>query len=171
MKIDFDRFSSLYSIRRLTDEDIPAVYALCVTNPYYYDLSGTGISPGSILDDMALLPPGRSPEDKYYVGFYEDDSTGLTAIMDLVSGYPREDTAYIGFFMVDGNLHRQGIGTRIINDVCRFLRQSGFSAVRLSYMTANKPAAAFWQKNAFITLKTSQHDLYGELTTAVRILR
>lgn len=171
MKIDLDRFSSLYRIRLLTDEDIPAVYALCITNQYYYDLCGTGVTPGSVLDDMMLLPPGRLPEDKYYIGFYSEDSAAPSAVMDLISSYPREDTAYIGFFMVDGNQQRRGIGTRIINDMCHFLAQSGFSAVRLSYMTANRPAAAFWQKNGFITLKMSQHDLYGELATAVRILR
>lgn len=171
MKIDLEKFSSLYSARLLNDEDIPAVYALCITNPYYYELCGTGITPGSVLDDMSLLPPGRSEEDKYYIGFYEEEGGSPVAVMDLISGYPREDIAYIGFFMVDGNLSRQGIGSRIVNDICRFLEMSGFSAVRLSYMTANRPAAAFWQKNSFITLRTAQHEIYGELTTAVRILR
>lgn len=42
----------------------------------------------SILDDMEALPPGKSREDKYYVGFFGGGS--LAAIVDLILGYPEK---------------------------------------------------------------------------------
>lgn len=54
---------------------------------------------------MEALPPNKSYDDKYYIGFFENDS--LVASMDLVLGYPTEEITFIGFFMT--NVQIKGI--------------------------------------------------------------
>ena len=68
----------------------------CVGAP---TLKIVGVTLESIREDMKVLPPGKSGEDKFYVGFF--DGSMLTAVMDLILKYPNDETAFIGLFMVD----------------------------------------------------------------------
>lgn len=52
-----------------------------------------------MLNDLKALPEGKSLEDKFYIGFFENDS--LIAIMDFILSFPKEDTVFIGLFMMD----------------------------------------------------------------------
>ena len=115
--VEISEFSKTYQVRRLGRDDVDAIYELCRENRIF-----TGImslcDKESILDDMEALPPGKSREDKYYVGFFDGGS--LAAIMDLILGYPEKSIAFIGLFMTDvryqhrGVVHRSSAGLRRI---------------------------------------------------------
>ena len=96
---------------------------------------------------MEALPPHKDPSDKYYIGFFEDDD--LIAVMDLITAFPDEKTAFIGFFMTDTPVQNMGTGSSIIEGVCSFLRIAGFSNVRLGWVQGNPQAAHFWHKCGF----------------------
>ena len=64
----------------------------------------------SILSDLVALPPGKLPDDKYYVGFFRGET--LLAQMDLIADYPERAMAYIGLFMMEASVQQAGIGTR-----------------------------------------------------------
>ena len=85
--------------RKLTEEDIPSIYNLCCNNELYYQFCPPFVTEESIKADMEGLPPGKTFDDKYYVGYFENNK--LITVMDLIYGYPDEDIAYIGFFMTD----------------------------------------------------------------------
>ena len=85
--------------------------------------------------------------DKYYIGYYQKGR--LTAVMDLIMRCPDDDKAFIGFFMVDADLQNQGVGSAIINELCKKLRSRGLSAVRLGWVRGNPQAEHFWKKNGF----------------------
>ncbi len=61
---------------------------------------------------MTELPPGKTVEDKFYVGYFDADK--LIAVMDLIIGYPEADTAYVGFFMTDTSVQNKGFGSCIV---------------------------------------------------------
>ena len=63
----------------------------------YYEFCPPFVTRESVLDDMTALPPGKTFEDKFYVGFFRENR--LAAVMDVVFNYPDSHTAYIGFFM------------------------------------------------------------------------
>ena len=86
-----------YQARILTEADIPAALALCEGNPLFYEYCPPRPSAENLLADMSALPPGRTMEDKHFLGLWRDEK--LTALLDLVLGYPEEDTAWIGLFM------------------------------------------------------------------------
>lgn len=101
----------------------------------------------SILDDMNALPPNKEICDKYYVGYYKGEE--LIAVMDFIMAYPDEKTAFIGFFMTAASIQNTGIGSSIIDDLCRYLADIGLLRVRLSWVKGNPQAERFGHKNDF----------------------
>lgn len=142
-----ESFSTKFKVRHLNESDIPNLLALCLSNPLYYEHCPPLPDEASIGSDMRALPPGRSPADKHYVGYF--DSGELIAVMDLIHGYPHEKAAFIGFFMVDARRQGTGLGTQIISDLCAALRSLGYAEIRLGWVSTNPQSAHFWHKNGF----------------------
>lgn len=86
--------SKSYSVRRLTENDVELIYRLSCGNTLFYRYHPPFVTYESILMDMKALPPGKMYDDKYYIGFFDEEC--LVAIMDLIQDYPVELSAYIG---------------------------------------------------------------------------
>lgn len=112
--MDISSISSRYTVRILNAGDGDAVLALCRSNPQFYEYTEAEPSMEQIRDDMTRTPPDTDPSAKYYMGFFYGPD--LVAVMDLIDGYPVQDTAYIGFFMTDRSCQGKGIGTLIIGE-------------------------------------------------------
>ena len=140
--------SSRYGARRLCDSDVGAVYRLSAGNPIFYKYCPPCVTLESIREDMKVLPPGKSGEDKFYVGFF--DGSMLTAVMDLILKYPNDETAFIGLFMVDSASQGKGTGTAIIEECLCFLKRQGLRRARLGFAKGNCQSEAFWTKNGFV---------------------
>ena len=148
LKLDISRLSRRYQVRRLGREDVSAIVSLCRENRLYYQYCPPSVTEQSIEEDMSALPPGKKASDKYYVGFFEGDR--LIAVMDLILGYPREKTAWIGFFMTDISVQNQGIGSLIINELSEVLAGVGVEQIELGWVKGNPQAAHFWRRNRFV---------------------
>lgn len=146
-KLDLTALSSRFFVRRLLSEDVDAVYRLASRNTLYYRYHKPFVTPEGILEGMAALPPGVSAQNKFYIGFFDGEE--LTALMDLVLGYPSPDTAYIGLFMTKPEMQGRGLGSRIISDCADRLRLHGFVKLRLAVDKGNPQSAGFWTKNGF----------------------
>lgn len=146
MKIE--NLSHSYRVVRFDGSDAEAVFSLYQTNPQYFDAMGDIPTLESAKADLIALPPNKAIEDKYYVGFY--DEAHLVAIMDLIRGFPNEQTAFIGLFMVHASQQGRGIGSKIIADVLSHLKSLGFSRCRLGYVKTNLQSKSFWFKNGFL---------------------
>ena len=153
---DISKLSARYRVRRMNDADADAILALCQKNTQYYRHCGKRPSLEQVCSDLHLTPPGTPPSDKYYVGFY--DGAVLTAVMDLIDGYPDKDTAFIGFFMVDRRLQGRQIGSAIVREVCRYLKEAGMKTVRLGIDKGNPQSTHFWEKNGFRVIKEAAQD-------------
>lgn len=157
--MDIQNCSTKFSVRKLTDSDVLQVYELCKNNPIYYQHCLPFVSKESIRKDMAALPPHKTMEDKFYVGYFNGNK--LITVLDLIRGFPDKDTVFIGFFMMDIAMQHKGVGTKIIDDLCLYLQQQGYSHIRLSWVMGNPQAEHFWHKNGFIeTGVTSQTENY-----------
>ena len=135
------------TLRRLSQEDIPALLALCSGNPQYYRYHPPLPTAEGIREDLSALPPGKGPEDKYYFGFFRQGK--LCAVMDLILGYPQPQTAFFGFFMVDCALQGQGFGRRAIEQCLASLKAQGFTRARLAVDEGNAQSLTFWQRCGF----------------------
>ncbi|HEM3577672.1 TPA: GNAT family N-acetyltransferase [Streptococcus suis] len=139
-------FSNHYQVRKLTDADLEQVLVLYQTNPLYFEHFPPLPSLESLANDLIDCPPGKELSDKYFLGFW--DKERLVAILDLIDGYPTEDTCYIGLFMVDAHFSGQGLGTKIIAEILPQLA-TRFKKVRLGYVESNPQSSHFWSKVGF----------------------
>ena len=136
-----------FSIKLLDEADISDLYRLCVSNPRYYGYMKCEPDEETLKGELTALPPGKTLKDKFFCGIYDGDR--MTAILDLSIGYPSAETAFIGWFMVDGALQGKGIGRRLIAKLCDSLKDSGFKQIRLGCIEENAEGRRFWEKNGF----------------------
>lgn len=146
--LQLNQLSDTYEVRRLGRSDVPAVLALCQGNPLYYEYCPPMPSREGILQDMEALPKGKAKEDKNYLGFFCRGK--LAAVMDLILGYPKRETVWIGFFMMEKTLQGQGNGSRMIAEACGFFSEQGYERVELAYAKGNEQSSHFWRKNQFL---------------------
>ena len=139
--------SSKFTVRYLTSDDVDIIYNLCAKNELFYKYHPPFVSRESIIEDMSALPPGKEMKDKFYIGFFEKEK--LAAVMDLILDYPKEKTAFIGFFMMQQEYQGKGIGTGIIQECINCLEKNGYSKIRLAIDKGNPQSEAFWTKNGF----------------------
>ncbi|WP_105209507.1 GNAT family N-acetyltransferase [Streptococcus suis] len=138
--------STRFQVRKLTEADLEQVLALYQTNPLYFEHFPPLPSLESLANDLVDCPPGKELSDKYFLGFW--DKERLVAILDLIDGYPTEDTCYIGLFMVDAHFSGQGLGSKIIAELLPQLA-TRFKKVRLGYVESNTQSSHFWSKVGF----------------------
>lgn len=162
--MDLDLLSQSYAVRRLGDDDIAMLFDLMKENTIFYRYHPPLVTRESILEDMKALPPQKSDTDKYYVGFFENQT--LIAVMDLILGYPTAEIAWIGFFMTDVTRQNKGVGSKIVKEVCACLKSSGYQTVRLGVDKGNPQSYAFWTKNQFQVIRTDEYILMERRLTA-----
>ena len=160
--IDIEKLSNRYNVRRLHLDDVEMIYSFCKKNTQYYEYCGKELTRGLIEQDLVITPPGIPPEQKYYVGFFEENN--LVAVMDLEDGYPNSDYVYIGFFMMDCEQQGIGIGSAIISEAFEYLREQGFLKCQLGIDKDNPQSNHFWKKNGFIetgiSINTNGHTVF-----------
>ena len=154
--IDISMLSSRYDVRKLDDTDAEAILALCKENTQFYQYCEAEPTLEQVRSDLHLTPPGTDPSFKYYVGFYQDDD--LIAVMDLVDGYPEQEIAFIGFFMMKKALQGKGLGTAIIQEAAAYLKSAGKTAIRLAIDKDNPQSNHFWKKNGFLVIREAKRN-------------
>ncbi len=153
---DLSKLSTQYHVRPMKDADADAILEFCFQNDPYYRYCGNQPSRELILHDLHITPPNTSADAKYYVGFYDGDI--LVAVMDLIDGYPDSDTAFIGFFMMNRHLQGRQIGTRIVQEVCIYLKETGLKSVLLGIDKENPQSNHFWAKNGFSVVREVEQE-------------
>jgi len=161
--VDIQKLTAKYKVRKLNDSDIKAVYDVMQGNPLYFKHCPPMATHQSILDDMKALPPRTTYDDKYYIGFFCEDS--LVAVMDLILHFPNRKTAFIGFFMMNKEFQGKGLGTEIIKECFETLKKEGYHYVRLGFAKGNPQSEAFWLKNGFE--RTGVEDVQEQYTVVV----
>lgn len=157
--IEVERLSTEYSVKKLTEADIPAILSLYRGNPDYFVHCPPAASVESVREDMTALPFGKSQKDKFFLGFFKDCK--LIAVMDLIVQYPDKKTAFIGLLMIDEGFQRIGVGTAILSDSLQCLQDAGYTHIQLGYVKSNQMAKNFWLKNGFhATGMEKQQTLY-----------
>lgn len=149
-----ETFSKDYRVRSLTSKDAQTVLEVENGNPQYYIYCPPAPTVQGFMDDLKALPPQKTAEDKYFLGYFEsqdhESAEGdLVAIVDLITAFPNSLTAFIGFFMMNEKYQGKGEGSRIVQALFEKLREAGFEYVRLGYMKGNEQSKAFWEKNGF----------------------
>ena len=155
INMDVNLLSKRFGVRRLDRNDVEIIYDMNCQNKIYYEYHPPFVTRESIIEDMKALPPQKNYDDKYYIGFFEDNL--LVANMDLILEYPTEGIAFIGFFMTNVQYQNKGIGSNIIREVCNYLKQLRYKKVRLGVDKGNPQSFAFWSKNGFYVVSENEY--------------
>ena len=129
---------------------------MCLNNQQYYQYCDKQPSMELIKRDLEITPPRFPVSRKYYVGFFWKDT--LVAVLDLYDGFPEENYAYIGFFMMNFKFQGKGIGSEIISEVTEYLKKKGYRVIRLGIDKGNPQSTYFWKKNQFEVIKEVKQD-------------
>ncbi|MBR7081632.1 MAG: GNAT family N-acetyltransferase [Oscillospiraceae bacterium] len=144
--LDISTLSTEYDTRRITESDIADVYNLYRSNARYYRTLKERPSKKRLTEVISSLDESADAS-QMFVGFYGGDE--LVAILDLIIGHHDDKSAFIGWFMVDAEKQRQGIGSQIFADIRASLKSQGFNSVSLKCRSENADAIAFWESQGF----------------------
>ena len=145
---DIQSLSSEYGVRKITEADISDVYNLSRANRRYYRYLHMKPTRQALTDVISELPEGADSTAKHFVGFYDSDGS-LAAILDLITGYPETDDAFIGWLMVDAQLQGQGVGSQLVADIRAAMKGQGYDYLSLCVDSENLEAIDFWKKQGF----------------------
>ena len=148
--MDIGQLSREFRVRKLGKDDLEQIYELSCGNTIFYEHHPPFVTRESIFEDMEALPPGKGDEDKFYIGFFDGDA--LVALMDLIQGFPKPDTAFIDLFMMHQDYQGKGVGSKIMGECIGYFRTLGFRAVQLGVDRGNPQSFAFWRKNGFAAI-------------------
>ncbi len=136
-----------FSVRELTAADVPEMLRLAQGNPLYYTYMHMTPTAENIEETLTALPPRRTMADKHFFGWFAGER--LVAMMDLIWHHPKEDMAFIGWFMVDASMQGRGLGRQLISEVQAMLAVEGVSEVRLGRVAGNPQSEHFWRLCGF----------------------
>ena len=155
--VEINDLSKTFHVRKLDKDDVELIYNLSCKNHIFYQYHPPFVTRESILDDMEALPPGTSYDDKFYVGFFENES--LVAIMDLILDYPAKEIAFIGLFMTNIQYQHKGVSSKIISEIAMYLKSLGYKKIRLGVDKGNPQSYSFWSKNNFNVISEDTYIL------------
>lgn len=139
--------TGMYEVRELTDADVPEMLRLAQGNPLYYEYMGNAPDVPGMLESLHALPPRRTAADKHFFGWFR--AGRMIAMMDLIAHYPKDDMAFIGWFMVDASAQGCGLGRTLVADVLTMLDACGVREVRLGRVKGNPQSERFWHTCGF----------------------
>ena len=156
---NISHLSTKYKIKKMGEEDVSGILKLENSNPLYFLYCPPKPCRETVLNDLKALPEGKSHEDKFYIGFFENDC--LIAIMDFILSFPEKDTIFIGLFMMDSKESGKGKGSNIITEALTAWKSEGYKKVRLAYMKGNMQSRSFWRKCGFTEIGVEKENEHG----------
>lgn len=110
----------------------------------------TGVHPDASAAQSMItaLPPNKDYKDKFVFNVYRNKMP--VGCVDLIRGYPDNETAWIGLLLIDERLHGQGLGRAAYEKTERQIRSwSEIRRIGISVVKTNDVAIPFWQKMGF----------------------
>jgi ribosomal protein S18 acetylase RimI-like enzyme len=145
-----------YAVRVVGPDDEEKIRALLESDPDFF-VSTQGAPPGPT-DALGLLnemPEGKELRDKFVYSAFNRNGA-LSVVIDLLRGYPKDDTWYLGLIFVAPANRGLGLGTRTLEAICAHVRQQGGHALRLGVAREHLRARALYDRMGF-------HFLYERL--------
>ena len=165
-KFDPAVLSSEFKARPITEADIRDVFRLSRNNRRYYRYTGTKPSMRGLTAMISEVPEGAAAEDKHFIGFFDEEEQ-LTAVLDLITGWPEADDAFIGWFMVEAEKQGQGIGSQLFADIRAALAGLGYDKISLETLKDNAEAMEFWTKQGFAVSEERENPQTGRISVVM----
>jgi GNAT superfamily N-acetyltransferase len=168
---DFRIDQNDFRLQALPQERLTALQDLLERCADFNELvEGEPVAPDAALEVFEALPPGVLPADKFVFGLF-DRSGGLHGVLEGVRGYPEAGVWWIGLLLLDPASRGQGLGQRVVQGFCDWVRAQQGHAVMLGVVEANTAGARFWQRQGFIAVRQTEPRPFGRKVQVVHVLR
>jgi RimJ/RimL family protein N-acetyltransferase len=137
-------------MRRLagTPRDIADVQRILELAPAYaLAVTGRPVAPTEAAETFSERPEGVAAADKVVFAVCADGE--MVGVADMVRGYPKPGTAFLGLLVVAGPAQGRGIGRRAVRALEAVARERGCTRIRLAVVRTNDAAAGFWRAMGF----------------------
>lgn len=162
-------------LREVEHDDLAAVQELIESDPAFTErVTGHPPGPSDALSLAMGRPEGLAEDAKAVLGAW-DTATGrtrLTAVVDLLRGYPVQGYAFVGLLQVRWELQGSGVGRSVWEDTENWIRARwpDTSRLRLAVVDTNvRVAEPFWTKVGFAPTGESRPYRYDKLETTARM--
>jgi ribosomal protein S18 acetylase RimI-like enzyme len=132
--------------------------------------TGQPPQPNAARDLLQALPPGKSPQDKFVLGFVRAH-TALIGVLDTVCGYPDPCTWYIGLLMFVPQERGQGLGRQVQTALEQWMLRNGGRRLRLIVQAQNVRGFAFWRQGGFELEGTASQTTAIGTNTVYKMVR
>jgi GNAT superfamily N-acetyltransferase len=160
-------------LRDIEPDEVAVLQGLIESDPDYTErVTGHPPGPSDAQSLLLMRPPDVSEEDKRVLGAWLNGS--LVAVVDLVRGFPDDDTVHIGLLQVHGEQRRQGLGKQVhdlaVQDVRRWAPRA--TSLRAAIVATNATyAEPFWRSLKYEPSGDPRPYVYDKLQTTVTIWR
>jgi len=142
-------------VRRATHADAPAIQALFAQDlEYWAHVEGAPLRENEgrlIFDDK----PPSVPDERHHM-FLVDH----IALLDMLEGYPDEQTWFLGLIFLVPSARNRGLGTRFIEAVCDHARSHGARALRLAVAKVHPDARRLYDRLGFRFVDDRKRTVY-----------
>ncbi|HEY3515295.1 GNAT family N-acetyltransferase [Kribbella sp. NPDC051137] len=158
-------------LRAIGPADVDAVQELIEADPGYTERI-TGYPPGAA-DAQSLLmmrPEGLAEDAKVVLGAF--DGEALVAVADLLRGYPKDGTAFIGLLQVHAEHQGRGYGSTTYSLVQQYVESTWpeVRTMRLAVVDTNaEVATGFWERQGFVATGEARPYRYDKLESTARL--
>lgn len=131
------------------EENLQAALRVLESNRdgYYTYIQEEWPTEENLREDITALPPGKCLSHKTFALLYREGAPA--AVVDYIDGYPDQATGYVGLFLLESSLHRQGVGSLLFSALEHTALQTGKSRLELGCYESNGPGLSFWTKMGF----------------------
>lgn len=153
----------------------PVVQAVFERSPaYFVRITGSPAQPDEAHTLWTKEPAGIRREQKMIL--LMGDAAHPCGVVDLIWDFPEPGTAFIGLFLLEEAVQRQGVGTRFYAALEQWVRQSHHSILspirrlRLAVVDCNPGSETFWQKQGFQFNGESIPFAEGSVVSTARVM-
>lgn len=148
----------------LTAADEPVLQRLFERCSDFWELiEGSQPGPGKALEELTSIAPGKTAEDSFFFGVYEDER--LIAFVQLARDYPRPSEWWIGLLLVDPAKRGCGFGASLHRQIVAWIEAQGGTAIGIVVQTQNEAAQRFWSRMGYVERERTEVILMSLRTT------
>ncbi len=137
------------------------------SHDYFWDFEGVLPSNSTLNEILNEVPEGYSKEDKLV--FEINKNGNLVGIIDILKGFPTENTWMIGLVLLHPKFRGQGLGCKIHTKIKSLAKTNNIEILRIGVIESNYKASKFWNNLGYQHLKKVD-TILGEKNQTVNVM-
>lgn len=142
------------TLTELTPGDLPAITGLYERCAEFLAIDPAAGPPSSVF----VIPDDALPERHHVFGIWKESR--LDGVLAVLRGYREAKDWWIGLLLLDPSQRGNGLGSRVVDSVLAWARESGVAeTIWIAVAPRNEKALRFWRGRGFVDRNPSGQHL------------